>query len=334
MAYGSSTGNYPRFTRLEDVLLNLPVSVNSQSGDPFQPDQEANTFAKLRALEHSKHKGAVGLLTKWNVSDKTLRFIAKFQLNIFMFYSVTGLQESSIHTQENVLRSYSDACRILQPGRVAIFIRPIIPGRNNNLTKLKSILEAAQQGQRMIIARGFRDKTWGIISDEGFMKTLKEESEKRGLRLFHRTACLVAAIGCKPCALHGNELDNRGLTVADAMGYKATLCTNFKTKEGILDVQAQSNVLSMGDIHFVQILTGIRTQCETPFPSNKLAFLRGPRGVELDCSSSWFTFARNTPCKVGCFYCETAYRPRVWGEVGCPPIELIESLPRVSGEIL
>jgi hypothetical protein len=48
----------------QDALLNLPVGVNNQSGDPFQPSQIENTLEKLRSLEDSKHRGPIGLLTK------------------------------------------------------------------------------------------------------------------------------------------------------------------------------------------------------------------------------------------------------------------------------
>jgi hypothetical protein len=78
----------------QDVLLQLPVGVNCQSGDPFQQNQEPNTLAKLRALEASGHQGPVALLTKWAVSGRTLRTIMDLNLDIFIFYSVTGLRES------------------------------------------------------------------------------------------------------------------------------------------------------------------------------------------------------------------------------------------------
>lgn len=286
-------------------------------------------MAKLMDLESSEHKGAVALLTKWDVPDNTLGVIAQLHLDVFMFYTVTGLRESRLHTQEKTLRSYMESCRILPPRHVAIMIRPIIPGQNDNLEILTPILEAAQQGQGMIIARGFRDRTWRLTCNEGFMETLGQECERRALRLFCRTACLVAATHGKACKLHGNELDEAGLAVAVALGYKAIPCIHSTTNQRAFLVSAGNEFLSMGDVHFVQILTGIRTDCDNPAPSNQLALLKGPDGVRLDCSSSWFTYANSTPCQVGCFYCETAYRPRLWGEAGCLPVTLAEYLPRV-----
>ena len=305
-----------------DVLLHLPVGVNCQSGDPFQPNQEPNTLAKLRALEASGHRGAVALITKWAVSDRTLQAIAQLDLDLFLFYSVTGLRESPIHTQEQTLASYLSACQILPKRRVAIVIRPIIPGQNDDLATLAPILDAAQQGQGLLIARGFRDRSWQLLTNQEFMSTLAQESERRGLRVFQRTVCLVGAMHGTACRLHGNGIDEAGLAVSAAFGYDVSLHTDPATGSRSVTVSAGTERLSMGDAHFVQILTGAEIRCDNPVSSNQLVHAKGPEGIALDCSSSWFTYARTTPCQVACFYCETAYRPRVWGEVGCVPLAL------------
>ena len=311
----------------QDALPRLPVGVNCQFGDPFQPNQEPNTLAKLRALEAAGHQGAVALITKWAVSDSTLCEIAQLDLDLFLFYSITGLRESSLQTQEQTLLSYLSACRILPQQRVAIMVRPIIPGRNDNLPALAPILDAAQQGQGLLVARGFRDRAWQLLTNQEFMNTLAQDSDRRGLRVFHRTVCLVNTVHATACRLHGSIVDEDGLAVSTALGYDISLQTDPATDRCSVIVSAGSERLSMGDVHFVQILTGAETSCSNPISSNQLTHVKGPGGIALDCSSSWFTYARVTPCQVACFYCETAYRPRVWGEVGCVPSALGRLLP-------
>jgi len=316
------------------VLSQLPVGVNCQLGDPFQPDQEPNTLEKLTALERAGHQGPVALLTKWDVSDETLDRIARFRLDIFMFYSITGLRESSVHGQEAVLRSYLASCHRLPRRRVAIYIRPIIPGKNDRLSIITPLLDAAEQGQGLIIARGFRDRSWNVLSNESFMAKLAQEAGKRGMRMRERTACLVAEVHGAPCKIHGDVLNELGLRTAVALGYDVVVGHGRTGGAPSVRINAGSGPLHVGDVHFVQLLAGVKAECDNCLPGNRLSVVKGPRGILLDCSSSWFTLANNTPCQVGCFYCQCAYRQHAVGEVGCAPVALWECLPRHAREFV
>jgi hypothetical protein len=160
------------------------------------------------------------------------------------------------------------------------------------------------------------------------MRTLRHKADDRGLQTFERTACLVAAMHGTDCRLHGNTIDKSGLALANALGYDAVPSIDQTTASKCINlVFSGPEGLSRGDVHFVQMLTGVTTHCANPLPSNQLAHLGGPDGVVLDCSSSWFTYARRVPCEVGCYYCQDTYRPRHWGEIGCVPIALVESIP-------
>ena len=222
---------------------------------------------------------------------------------------------------------------LLPQRRVAIVIRPIIPGQNDDLATLAPILDAAQRGQGLLIARGFRDRSWQLLTNQDFMSTLAQESERRGLRVFQRTVCLVGAMHGTACRLHGNVIDEAGLAVSAAFGYDVSLQTDPASDSRSVTVSAGTERLSMGDAHFVQILTGAEIHCDNPVSSNQLVHAKGPEGIALDCSSSWFTYARTTPCQVACFYCETAYRSRVWGEVGCVPLALTPLLSSKLREV-
>jgi hypothetical protein len=128
-------------------------------------------------------------------------------------------------------------------------------------------------------------------------------------------------------------IDEAGLAVSTAFGYDVSLQTDPATGSRSVTVSAGNERLSMGDAHFVQILTGAEIRCDNPVSSNQLVHAKGPEGIALDCSSSWFTYARTTPCQVACFYCETAYRSRVWGEVGCVPLALTSLLSSKLREV-
>jgi hypothetical protein len=315
-----------------DVLLNLPVGVNNQSGDPFQPDQIENTLEKLRSLEDSKHRGPVGLLTKSYIPDDLLYRLKNSDLDIFLFFSITGLRESKVCSQERILQSYTDACRLLPAGRVTIVIRPIIPSRNDRIEALRPILETAQGGQRILVARGYRDTAWQLVENQDFMNTLGQECNKMGLRVFRRTACLVAAVHGTACILHKSKKVNQaGLSLAVELGYGAV--PRQENGQDIIDLNSSSEWLTVGDVHFVQILTGIKAIYTNPEFGNALGFLRTRDSIPIDCSSSWFSYARTTPCQIQCFYCEDAYNSHAWGEIGCVPLHLYDNLAFIRRRI-
>ncbi len=306
----------------ERVLASLPVGVNCVLGDPFQPGQGSNTLAKLKALESARHRGAVALLSKIGAERRALDGIANLDLDVFLFHTVTGLRESPKYTQEEALARYRAACEILPAGRVGIVIRPVIPGQNDDLDRLEPILNAAERGQRTIVARGFRAADWTIRSNAEFMEALARVAAARGLRLFRRTACLAAEARGVACRLHDDVVDEAGVAVAVALGY-ARLLAGTPSGEAQGDPPARGETApSLGDLHFIRLLSGLAVQCDAPDRGNQLALLKGPGRVTLDCSSSWFTYANSTPCSVGCSYCECNYRPPLRGEVGCPPSAL------------
>jgi hypothetical protein len=180
-------------------------------------------------------------------------------------------------------------------------------------------LDSAQKGQGLLIARGFRDQSWALQTNHIFMQILAEESKKRSLRVFNRTACLVASIEDTPCVVHDNNINRFGISLCSFFGYTIS---GDKNNENANVLCINNKNLSMGDIHFVRILTGLINRCDANNATNQLNNLNGPSGIYLNCSSSWFSYARIIPCKINCFYCEDAYRPHVWGEVGCVPLSL------------
>lgn len=160
------------------------------------------------------------------------------------------------------------------------------------------------------------------------MAALGAESESRGLRVFHRTTCLVAAMHETSCRLHHSlAIDEIGLSLATELGYEASPPYDLVTTETAVELGSQSLPLSLGDVNLVRILTGVRVLHGNPASTNVLSFLKTESGRSLDCSSSWFTYTRSTPCRIGCFYCEVNYRAHPWGEIGCVPIQLSEHLP-------
>ncbi|MDR2738713.1 MAG: hypothetical protein LBB68_02645 [Treponema sp.] len=312
-------------TGWQDVLLNLPVGVNNQSGDPFQSNQIKNTLEKLRSLEDSKHRGPIGLLTKSCIPGKLLYHLKSLNLDIFLFFSITGLRESKVCSQEQILQSYIDACRMFPAGRVATVIRPIIPGKNDSIEVLRPILETAREGQKILVARGYRDTTWRLIENHDFMNSLGHESGEMGLRVFRRTACLVAAMQGTACILHKNKRSNQaGLSLAVELGYGAA--PRHENGYDVIALDSGCEHLTVGDVHFVQILTGVKVIYKTPESGNILGFLRTRDNIPIDCSSSWFSYARTTSCQIKCFYCEDAYNSHSWGEIGCVPIHIYDNL--------
>ena len=309
----------PQTSGTYEPLRDLPVSLNCQLGDPCQSSQFGDTCAKLRDLVSTKHQGPVAVISKAHISPEILKIATEINPGLWLFISITGLGENKALDFAGIERMYLQASECL-PNTCA-YIRPIIPGRNDNIRKLIPIIDLAARGNRIAIARGYKDvfdDDRPYLYDPKFHEELKKVCEDRGVTLYEKTACSVAAVTGRSCSAHRNdELQTAGLSLLRALGYSFMI----EGSEILLDPGVD---WTKGDINFVRMIAGRQPVVHNPALSTTKLSLT-VQGVPIDCTSSWFTWVRKVPCEIACWYC-LDQKPSGRRVVGCNPIDLKDAV--------
>lgn len=298
-----------------EVLNTIPISVNAQLGDPFQPTQWSNTRWKLERLEEVSYEGPVALITKSVLTKDQIEFIERSNLDLFIFMSITGLNENKNVSFTEVKDNYLKVCSTRKP--TIIFIRPIIPGYNDNVSTIKPIIEMAAEGSKTIIVRGYKDifKLDGsTFLDQSFLNILNEICDKYGVNKYRKTALYVASVR-KKHFLNGANMQI-GVEILQKMGYPVEI-------ENETVILPRYNC-TQGDLNFIRMLTGKIVDKNLNCKDAVMTIRKN--GQMLDCSSSWFGWARRVPCSINCWYCIS----KVEGlnkhkeiNLGCIPTELL-----------
>lgn len=301
-----------------NILNNIPISINAQLGDPFQQSQwESNTKKKLEYLELKKYKGPVALITKFCLTKEQIDYIANSNLDIFVFLSITGLNENKKASFEDISNNYLELCKTNK--NIAIFIRPIIPNYNDNIDVILPIIKLASQGQKKVIIRGYKDiyniNQNAYLSEDLFQK-LSELCHKYNVAIYEKTMYLVSEIR-KDHFINTIHVEPEVIYFLQKIGYNI----EYKNKKLIL---ADNYKYSPGDINFIHMITGIRVENSVEGKVAKLTI--HPKGLNLDCSSSWFGWARRVDCEINCWYCIdriATKNGKTELEFGCCPTDLI-----------
>lgn len=310
---------------IRHCLKNLPITINTSFGDPFQPDQWENTLYKVRRLKEQEYEGEVEVSTKWIVSDEQIETLHAVNPDLWIMYGVTGLNEKRGISLEDRIDNYLKLCT--QFGRTVLNIRPLIPGRNDSMTVLRPIIEAAARGNRLLKHGGYLDP-----SDLGNKKYKYEElraeihalCEALGVNDQPRCASIVTEVTGRVNSTY-DDLTPSHLDVLSALGFDYELVDGTVRLLGFNG----SEKVTKGDVSFAKLIVeSSRVEDNWTDPHQYMQMV-GPGGQVMACTSSWFHWAREVPCQVNCSYCHVRPGTAIYfeaGDSGCSPVDLYDHL--------
>ncbi len=306
------------------ILSEIPVSINSNYGDAFQPSQWDDTLKKLRILTECEHKGSIMIGSKYIITDSQLEEINKINPDVWLFVSITGIEGSCCFSMSEYEEYYYRACKYLK--NVVCVIRPIIPCRNDRIELLLPIIKMVGKGKRMLTYGGFKDpKITGSpqYKNENLFNRIEYECKKNGIVCTEKTVCLVNAINHTDCFVHC-KTKPKHLNLIQALGYRFYI----KDEKLIMTGYKDSDCLSAGDISFIKMICKSSLVIGDVKSQSQILSIR-INNTPLVCTSSWFNWARQIDCAVKCDYCfaSNEVESRIDLEYyGCNPIELINIL--------
>lgn len=196
--------------RWRDLLREIPVSINNMYGDPVL--QWQNTVEKMDALLESGHRGPVGIIMKGGLSDakvEDLRDRYEAGLRVVNLVSISEL--GSIEKVGHAHR-YENLRKLTEAGLPTIaYVRPLIPPHNTDEVTLTKMFDGiTESGCNTVVVSGFRGDESMVqkmspdpnvdyvmrvkVMPPEVYETVKRLAEERGVQLFTRTACAVAAV--------------------------------------------------------------------------------------------------------------------------------------------
>jgi hypothetical protein len=290
----------------------IPVSVNDTYGDPFIPEQVANTVVKLEALRH--HKAPIAIFTKAGYNRGVLDRLANLsdKSNVVVYYSLTGLDEGNISFPERL--RFIEALTAIFP-HVFVFTRPIIRGKNDDPANLRRLARAAADLTGQLVLGGLHDAKKRKRIERPVESLLIEYCDELDVRTFHKTSCAAAWTFERPCWVHEVGAP-RNIDAAASLGYQLTV--------GERDVRLQQG--TTGDINFLRMLTGANVYVENIVSNyNLLTMAAGRRKLEM--TSSWFAWSENIDTCLDCSYCiikQIEYLKKMRVRIGVHPTRLPE----------
>lgn len=310
--------------RARNCMSNIPVTINTHYGDPFQPDQWEDTLSKLRYLRAQEYEGEIEVSSKWVISDEQISELHRINPKLWIFCGITGMNEGGIPMETRV-DNYLRICTKFP--QTVLNIRPLIPGINDSMEILKPIIDVAAKGRQLLKHGGFID------TDHAELGKTKYDILKEDIHSY----CVQVGVNDGPkCAVIVSDVTGRvnstyaksapvNLDVLDGIGYRYMM-------EGddvrLLGYREGSEV-TKGDVSFARlIIQSSKILPEWTDSHIHLSFL-GPRGQYLACTSSWFHWAREVGCMVACPYCHVRPGTPIYlykGDSGCSPLDLYEMI--------
>jgi hypothetical protein len=289
---------------LSNLFKLAPICINAELGDPFQPTQWEGTRRRLLELVVTGHIGPVGLITKSIVSDEQIAWLNYYtrKLNLTVFFSVTGLTERySLETTLNGIKNFFEKST---SAKNTIFIRPIIPGKNDDIEKLRPIIETASHSTTggTVIFRSYKDietddfKT--TVLDKDFIEKFHKLCDSYNVSIIGRTKEYPMFLGW-PSLFQWKQLtEDDANEFLKLIGYDDILVI----RDGLIRQKAEYD-FSKGDLHFVEMFTKFESDPTIKRNMRKEALSRHVFGYHLDATSSWLEWGENKPCMIGCPYC-------------------------------
>jgi hypothetical protein len=296
----------------------IPISVNDTYGDPFIPEQVANTVTKLVSLD--KHEAPIAIFTKAGYDESVLDQLRAIPVKdkAIVFYSLTGLNEGNISFEERV-RTIVELKKIFP--NTAVFTRPIIRNRNDDPTTLRKLAEVAGEHTGLLVLGGLHDSKKRKNVDSSVEAQLIEFCDLLGVPTFHKTSCAAAWLYKRKCAVHdlGEPINIDALA---SMGYEFEI-----TDDSVTLARGTT-----GDINFIRILTSAEVFIQDLVSNYNL--LTAPVGQrKLETTSSWFAWSENIEVCLDCNYCiikQIEYLKKMRVRIGVHPTRLPEIVTRVE----
>ncbi len=311
--------------KVRKCLYNLPISINTHFGDPFQPDQFENTLEKIAYLKSQGYEGEIEVSSKWLLTDEQLDRLCAVAPDMWIICGVTGLNEMEGVTLEDRFDHYLRVCKRFP--KTILNLRPIIPGMNDSMEVLRPIIDVAAKGRKLLKHGGYVDpNSMEFIKTkyEALKKEIHEYCESIGVNDGPKCTCLVTTVTGKVCVDFA-ELEPSNLEVLEALGYDFTLENGYVALKGY----EGSGKVTKGDVAFARHIIQSSRILKNYDDSHAYMQMKNPENRALICTSSWFHWAREVPCIVNCFYCHV--RPEnefinafEAGNTGCSPVDLFK----------
>lgn len=293
-------------------IKELPIAINNAYGDPFTDIQIMDTYDKMLKIYQIDGIGSV--CTKAVLSEETIEILRNLpkdiSKNIFLQYSLTGLDEGG-YTWEERIETIKQLYDIF--GHVYIMFRPIIHGKNDSIYNIERIIKVAKDMSGAVLIGGLHNKKKRKKFDVQTKEKIIEICKREGVMYYNKCSCAAAKHFEKRCWIHdlGNPIN---LDVVKRLGYEFSICDNR-----IILKQATT-----GDLNFLRLITKSEIYTENLINNYNALSITMEDQRYLECTSTWFSWSNNVPCKLRCNYCiiqqiDYLLENRV---VGCTPEEL------------
>ena len=125
-----------RLMRPETLFLNgkTPLFLNNRT-DPFLPEVVPDTFRMLHLLAKNAVRSQVVLVSIFFPPDERVEYCEK--LSLMFIYSYSAIEDDFNFNDISRIREIT---RTFPAGHLFHYLRPIIPGRNDNMTSLRKVL--------------------------------------------------------------------------------------------------------------------------------------------------------------------------------------------------
>ena len=74
-------------------MENLPLTLNTHFGDPFQPDQWGKYTGKIKISESPELSGEIEVSTKWIITDEQIDELYAIYPDLWIICGITGMNE-------------------------------------------------------------------------------------------------------------------------------------------------------------------------------------------------------------------------------------------------
>lgn len=216
-----------------------PITINNTS-DPFLNNLlKESAFKLLSLIEERGWTNPIILITKGYLTDKDIENLSKYKLNIYVFYTLSGLSETmenrNLSAQVETIKKLSN-CRNL---KLIHYWRPVIEGINSDDNTIESVSKLATKYFKASIVSGIRvnshikhifekenipllilpDVEHKVISDETYDKIYNQcKQENPNYPIFRKTSCCISYFE--------NIIDYNGYALSKKM--KCIECPNYK----------------------------------------------------------------------------------------------------------
>ncbi|MCX6779119.1 MAG: hypothetical protein NTU97_02720 [Candidatus Magasanikbacteria bacterium] len=197
-----------------------------------------------------------------------------------------------------------------------MFLRPIIPGRNDGFENIRNIIDIAKDNKKKLAYGGFKEQGTRLkILKPEVENFIQSYCDQVGVKNYPKTSCAVSAITGKDCFTHVDS-EPENLLVLDFFGYKFKKNSNGK-------IELKTGTL--GDKNFIRFLTKSQPVIINLNTNSNIISSISTKKKKYEASSSWFLWSRNISSCLECDYCVIKGLEHLKDSlsvVGCNPVDL------------